>query len=450
MPKMYEAVKGYNEKKRISFAMPGHKGGKGIDIDVKKFDVTELCGTLDLHHPNEPVENSIEFLTRFYETDLSLYLTGGSTSGIFIALASVCKRGDTVGVGRGCHISVLNACIFLGLKMVIIPQKTHEVMNCLKCVEAEAVSELVNNYDVNAVVITSPTYYGECADVKSISDILHGKEIPLIVDEAHGAHLKSCSELPDSAVDKGADICIQSAHKTLDALTPSAFIHLKSNLITKEALRRAAAMRETSSPPYYLVISAEKAVEKLKSNPFLHTVNMCRKIREDIINKTDIIIPDGENYDITRLVFCFAKYDVTGIEVGRILREIYNIDVEAADDLNVICITTPSNTDDELEKLSRAVISITKLLKKKSKAEIYSFDGFSVIEPLKSFYSEKRKFNLYNSEGETAAEMVMAYPPGIPIIYPGETVSRKALDYIKLLEDSGANIVGKDTFCVTV
>ena len=448
MPKMYDAAAGYNKKKRISFAMPGHKGGRGIDFSPEKFDITELCDTLDLHHPNEPVKASQEFLTGFYETDLSLYLAGGSTSGIFIALAAACKRGSTVAAGRGCHISVVNAYIFLGLKMVLIPQKTDEVLNCLKCVEYDSIKCLLENYKVDAVLVTSPTYYGECADINRIAEILHEKNIPLIVDEAHGAHLKSCELLPKSAVECGADIVIHSAHKTLDALTPAAFIHLKSRLISKEMLIKAKVMRETSSPPYYLVISAEKAIEKLLSNPFSHIAEMCMAFRKSIAAETDIIMPMGENYDVTRLVLCFSKYDTTGFEVSRILREIYNIDVEAADSTNVICIATPSNTDEELEKLCHAVIVIAGLLKRKECRQFYSFDGFSEINPSESFYSEKKAFNLYKSEGMTAAEMVLAYPPGIPIIYPGETVNEKAIEYIKLLEECGAQIIGKETFCV--
>lgn len=450
MSKMYDAVKGYNDKNRISFAMPGHKGGRGIDFCLNEFDVTELCDTLDLHHPNEPVKASTEFLTGFYETDLSLYLTGGSTSGIFIALSSVCKRGDTVAVGRGCHISVVNACIFLGLKMVIIPQKTDELLNCLKCVEAESINILLENYDVRAVLITSPTYYGECADIRTISEALHKKNIPLIVDEAHGAHFKSCDKLPQSAVDMGADICVQSAHKTLDAITPAAFIHLKSKIVSKEKLKQAAAMRETSSPPYYLVISAEKAVERLLDNPFSHTADVCRNLRNKVTAETDIIMPEGENYDITRLVFCFSGYETTGFEVSKILREIYNIDVEAADSTNVVCIATPSNTDEEMEKLCRAVISVTKLLKPRQSKKVYSFDGFSELNPSESFYAEKKACELYKSEGCIAGDMVLAYPPGIPIIYPGERVSANAIEYIKMLEESGAQIIGKETFSITV
>lgn len=446
---IYEAINKYRSLERISFAMPGHKGGRGINFDPRNFDITELEDGVDLHHPNAPVEASLEFLKKFYQTDFSLYITGGSTAGIFIMLAAACKPGDTVAIGRGCHLSVINACIFLGLKAVIIPQDTDEMLNVLKPVTCEKILRLFENYScIRAVVITSPTYYGECADIASVADIVHRHKIPLLVDEAHGAHFKSCNKLPDSAVDLGADICVQSAHKTLDAFTPSAFLHVKSEFVDSEAVKKAAVMRETSSPPYYQVASAELAVKKLRCDPYSHIADVCSMHRRTLKAQTRIVMPEGPLFDSTRLVFCFANYNVSGFKVNEILRRNYNVECEAADFLNVICIATPSNTDEEIKTLFEAVKKIVEGVEEKKSEFVYKFDSFSEINPSQAFYAAHISAELYDSVGSVAAESVFVYPPGIPIIYPGEGVTKNAVNFIKTLERSGAEIIGKETFCI--
>ncbi len=439
----------YKEKNRISFAMPGHKGGRGLAFNPALYDVTELSDTPDMHNKNAMIKESLEFLKDFYKTDMTTYITGGSTSGIFIMLASVCKYGDLVAIARGCHYSVLNACTFLGLKVIIMTEDVDCDLDVLKPVSVSKISETLELHsDIKAVIITSPTYYGECADIRSIADVLHEKGIPLLVDEAHGAHFGASDRLPVCAIDAGADIVVQSAHKTLDALTPSALLHVKSKLVDAEYVEILRSMRETSSPPSYILASIESAVKKITPEHYSELIEACEALRDDITANTDIIMHSGALHDCTRLVFGFMNYAITGFEVSRVLREKYNIDCEFADDRNVICIPTPSNTKDEICFLFESVKKIIAGVPKSKKNPCCSFSGISECNPHKAFYSKTVPADVYKSAGKTAASIISVYPPAIPVIYTGEIITKEAIEYLLNTEQSGGAVLGKESFRV--
>lgn len=463
-------LKQYAKKKRVSFAMPGHKAGKGFYKSFKKniplYDVTELPDTPNLHNPDTAVRDAQQFAAEFFGSSASYFLTGGSTSGIYAMLASVASYGDTVVINRAAHMSVINACVMLGLKPAFVEQGILDTFSVPTGVnQTDLIRVLDENPDAKAVLITSPSYYGICSDLETIVKITRGRGIPLLVDEAHGAHFAvSESIFPGTAMSLGADMAVQSAHKTLNALNQAAYLHFKSDFVNKRRLESVLAMVQTSSPSYPIIASADMARAELTTaqgrNRWRVTYNNCEHLKEIISASTKVEFISTmlkgkyniEDIDPTRLVMNFSAYKITGFEVADILCERYNIDVEMADLFNVVAIATPSNSAMDFARLSRAVVKICSELK--SSDEEPAFPPIPIPEqamlPQDAFYSKTKKLRLEDAVGEVAAATILAYPPATPIICVGERISEESVSYLLVLQSLNADIVGLENSYVSV
>lgn len=443
---LYTRILDYYKQNRISFAMPGHKNGRGLANELINCDVTELTYTENLHHPRQFVKESKQLLSKLFKSDESFIITGGSTAGIQAMITASLKPGQTLLAASDCHMSVINTCALLGINLRFIPKEINS--EYLIPTKLKNISEYIHGVD--AVIITSPTYYGLCADVKSLAEVCHMNNIPLLVDEAHGAHFTASKKFPEPAIISGADAVCQSAHKTLNALTGAAFLHIKSKLINYNRLKKALYMFQTSSPSYVIAASADTARAELEQGGWDEMCELCEEFRKRLAENTEIKILDND--DCTRLVLCFKEYEITGFEIEEMLAESYQTDVEMADLLNVVLIVTPSNTASDMEKLYLSLVSITASLKKRSKAiEIDlppAFDG--VISPHDAFFSDTKMLPLERSCGKISAVTVTSYPPGIPIIYIGAKITAEQVDYIKYLEKKGAEITGINEGCIEV
>lgn len=434
---LYTRLLEYHAKSRISFAMPGHKNGRGLKSNLLECDVTELEETENLHHPREFTAKSKKLLSKLFNSEESFIMTCGSTAGIQAMIAASLNPGQTLLAAANCHMSVINTCALLGIRLKFIPVRTDSdflIPNGL-----EAIDKYINGAD--AVLITSPTYYGLCADIEAAAKICHKHKIPLLVDEAHGAHFAASKRFPMPAIMSGADAVCQSAHKTLNALTGAAFLHIKSKLINRGRLTKALSMFQTSSPSYVIAASADIARAELEKGGWEEICGICDAFKKRLTQNTNIKIL--ENDDCTRIVLGFGEYDATGFEIESRLSE-YKIDVEMADLLNIVLIVTPSNTAAELDALYDALIDIIKNLKKREKnIKILPPPVFEeVISPGKAFFSDTEKVLLDECAGRISAATVTAYPPGIPIIYMGAKITQSQLDYIRYLQEAGAEITG--------
>lgn len=443
---LYTRLIAYHAQNRISFAMPGHKNGRGIEKNLLDCDVTELKTTENLHHPHEYVNESKRLLSKLFNSDESYIMTCGSTAGIQAMLTASLKPGQTLLAACDCHMSVINTCALLGLKIKFIPKAMN--MDFLIPSKLCSLEKYIDGAD--AVLITSPTYYGLCADIAEMAKICHAHKIPLLVDEAHGAHFVSSDRFPNSAIMLGADAVCQSAHKTLNALTGAAFLHIKSNLIDRERLQKSLAMFQTSSPSYVIASSADIARAELENGGWDEICDICDDFKRKITNDTNIKIL--ENDDCTRFVLCFGEYDTTGFEIDEILSDKYGIDIEMADLLNIVLIVTPSNTAADMQALYDALADITQHLeKRKENVKILPPPIFEdVISPQNAFFGDTKIIPLDNSIGEISAAAVTAYPPGIPIIYAGAKITENQLAYIKYLRQLGAEITGADDDMIEV
>ena len=442
---LYERLESYAKQNRISFAMPGHKNGRGLKKDLITLDVTELDATENLHHGGEYVQSAQKLLSNLYGSEKSYLLTGGSTAAIQSMICGAVKTGGTLLAGSDCHMSVINTCALLGINIRFFPKETDEVFSVPKSTNTLK-KYLTPNTD--AVIITSPNYYGICSDIKAIAAECHEKNIPLLVDEAHGAHLIADSRFPETAV-KYADAACQSAHKTLNAMNGAAYLHVNGSLINRNRLEKALYMFQSSSPSYVIAASADTARDELANgNAWDKTYNMCLDFRK---KNADTAIKVLENDDMTRLVLNFSSFDITGFDVSKMLSK-KGIDIEMADLFNIVLIVTPSNTSEDLDALFSALSEIiSHTPKRKDKISISPPPVCrETLSPQKAFFAEQTEIDLSSAEGRISCSTVVPYPPGIPVIYTGEKIRAEQIEYIEKMTAAGAEITGLTNGKITV
>ena len=434
---IYTRLNAYHKKNRISFAMPGHKNLRGLSPDLQLCDVTELASTVDLHHPDECVTRANTLLAECFKSKHSFIMTGGSTAGVQTMINSVLSPGDTLLASSDCHMSVINTCAICGYKLKLIPTEFDSEFLIPTHIKDFEITD-----DIKAVLITSPNYYGITEDITSIAQKCHDAGIPLLVDEAHGAHFAADERFPKPAIECGADMVCQSAHKTLNALTGAAYLHIGSDRVDLRRVKRTLSAFQSSSPSYPIAASADAARATLSEVRFDDIVDECKKFSDAVEHMTKIRIL--KNDDPLRLVLCFKGYDTTGFFVDERLSEYYGIDVEMSDYLNIVLIATPWNTHGDFMCLFNALCDITAMLKERSEEVKLSpppaISG--VVEPYLGWYGKTEEIPLCDAAGRTAACTVTAYPPGICIIAAGAVITSEQVEYLKMLEGAGAKITG--------
>ena len=441
---IYKRLSDYAERDHISFAMPGHKRGRGLPANIADSDTTELNRTLNLmDFEDETTKQANSLLARKYGADESFILTCGSTIGIHAMLAAVLAPGDTLLMGADCHMSVINACALFGYKVRTIPALIDGdflIPDQLRNIEGILSARL----GIGAVMISSPTYYGIGRDIEELARLCHSYRIPLIVDEAHGAHFPASKRFPKNATRLGADLAINSAHKTLNALTGAAYLHVRGSLIDRDRLKSAIHMLHSSSPSYIIAATADIARAELdeRATDWERLCELCDGFKKRVSEKTYIRFLD--NADPTRLVLNFGAYDTTGFEVLERLGEQYGIDAEMADIINVVFIASISNTSDDFFRLFTALNEITNELSVRHAGInlIQPPASGQLIDPQRAYYAKSFAARLENAVNRISAVTVTAYPPGVPIICAGETVQGAHITYIRYLQSIGAHITG--------
>ena len=420
------------------FHMPGHKRQKEWLEGLFGLDITEISGADDLHAPDGVILEAQRRVSRKLRTVSTIFLTGGSTCGILSAISAVCGKGDSIVIGRNCHRSVYNACGINDLKAEYVYPVLRPRLGCFGEVQAASVSEALEKSGAKAVVITSPTYEGIISDIKAIAKVVHKHKAVLIVDSAHGAHLGLCDRFPESARDLGADIVIESAHKTMPCLTGAALLHICSHRVSYSALQEALGIFETSSPPYPILCSIDRAYkaaenEKLFGEYASRLDRFYEKAKD--LRRLSVI----ETGDRGKLVIYCGEADISGFELKKTLRERYLIECEMAMPAYCLAMTSVADTDEGFDRLMSALFEIDGTLKSGSR--------FIPLSPPKA---EKASGKYEAAEtvplplggllGKTSAEFVYAYPPGSPIIAPGEVFSEEIIGYIRQVFSCGGQI----------
>lgn len=444
------------EEDHISFHFPGHKN-KNTLIEWGKYipyiDTTETEGMDNLLEPRGIIRESQELAAKAFGAKATYYAVNGSTGSNYIAMATITKPGDKVLVQRNCHKSIYNGMILNRLTPIYLYPNYNEGYHVLTGLDPEDIERAIQeNPDIKAVIITSPNYYGVCSDIEEIVRVVHKYNKILMVDEAHGPHMVFSHKSPISAIEAGADIVIHSTHKTLPSFTQTSMIHVGTDRIDLNKLRDRYTLFTTTSPSYLFTLSNEIATaymdgegrEKLSKNidKIDEVIKRLKEIDRVFVftgDEKDTTIHDKDN---TKILFRIDG--IKGSKVKRILREKYNIRLEMSDYYYGLALTTVMNDDDDFEKL---ILAIEDIAKTESYEELNQI-SIKMPTPIvrmniaDSYYAKKEVLDLKDSIGRISATSVIPYPPGIPLIVPGEEITQELYDHIRFIMENGLEIVG--------
>lgn len=443
------------DNKLISFHVPGHKLGKIYDKlnytntlnKIYSMDTTEIPGTDNLHSPEGIIKESQERASEVFKSDETYYLINGSTCGIQAAIMALCPPKSKIIANRDCHQSVINACILGDVDPVYINSEVDKDTNILKGINIDdAIKVIDSNLDAKAIILTYPTYYGMTYDLKRVCDYAHSKDIAVIVDEAHGAHLGLSEELPKTALEQGADIVIQSTHKTLPSFTQSSMIHIQGDRVNKEQLVSILKIIESSSPSYMLMASLEIAVDiynKYGTKLMDELLNNIDKLKNSFKENNGIEFYDTD--DKTKIFISTINMGLIGYELETILREEYNIQVELSNYYGSLLICTIGNDNDDFKSLETALNEISEKYRTNRNIEKIEYPNnipVKKLTPREAFYKEKKSVKIYESVGKICGEYIIPYPPGISLTSPGEIITKEIIDYILFCKEKGMNVSG--------
>lgn len=441
----------YSKTDMYPFHMPGHKRIMIEDYNPYQIDITEIEGFDNLHNASEILKSSQQRAADLYGSKQAYYLINGSTCGILAAISASTQKGDKILVARNCHKAVYNAIFLRELSPIYIYPKITDVKIQGKIESQQVKKALDKNPDVKAVIITSPTYDGIVSDVEEISKIVHNYDIPLIVDQAHGAHFGLDDRMPESAIKLGADAVIVSVHKTLPAFTQTALLHICSNRISQKKIKKYLGIYETSSPSYILMAGIESSIRHIsekgeelfaeldkKLDDFYNGVENLKNIK--VLTKKDFTSDEAYDFDRTKIIMLTEKCGISGEELLRILHNDYHIELEMAAGNYALALSTIMDTKEGFERLMHALIEIDDKLsynendRKKNKipdTSIYYRSMKKEYEIHEAGEMEVENVDYDAAVGKVSGEFIYIYPPGIPLIVPGEVISA---DFIRDLK----------------
>lgn len=480
MSNLLKQLKEYRDSGYYPFHMPGHKRGSPLSGEDEVLsaaygiDITEIDGFDDLHDSQGILKNAQSDAASLYASDETFFLVNGSTCGILSAITAVTNKGDKILVARNCHKSVYHAIYLHELETSYLYPDIISEYDIADAINPEHIERALKEQpEIAAVVITSPTYEGIVADVGLIAKITHKYGKILIVDEAHGAHFGFHKAFPENAVRQGADLVIHSLHKTLPAMTQTALLHVNGSRVNRKRLKRQLRIFQTSSPSYVFMASIDSCMNYMRTDGtksldklLRYRDRFDRKVSGCIHLKIVQVLPTANNcmkvIDPGKIVITIKGCDLTGQQLYQQLCEKYHLQLEMTADNYVLAILTLMDTWEGLERLAEAIIEVDKelVLSCESKKQDASFvrKRQNVIEHPESIMSitqalmlvdEKgcEKIPLSQSAGRVAAEFINLYPPGIPIIVPGEKISKEVTNQVKDYLDMMLNVQGvKDGF----
>ena len=470
MEHLYDKLVKYSVSDYYGFHMPGHKRQQitGAEKLPYEIDITEIEGFDDLHHAEDLFINLQEYAAEVFHAEETHYLVNGSTVGLLSAVLGCTGYGDRILMARNCHKSVYNAVDLNGLIPEYVYPEFDETTDLNGEIRVEKIEQILEKdrgmnreAGIKAVVITSPTYDGVVSDIERISEVVHKYGIPLIVDEAHGAHFGFHEYFPQNANVRGADIVIHSLHKTLPSLTQTALLHINGRYADRERIRNYLHMLQSSSPSYILMASIDECVRAMDEcrEEIMDTYVEClQQARERLKQLKNIKLIEAEHYDRSKIVLSVKNLKNTDGEVlnGQRFQEMlrsYHLEMEMASGSYVIAMTGPGDTQEGMDRLVQAVMEIDKNIlceELSGNDEDHTIKNISYeMVPLEQAYSsfeagrmegESVKWN--EASGRISLEYVYLYPPGIPMIVPGERITSTIVQKMVKYKEMGFSIEG--------
>ena len=461
---VYEALERFRRQRVVPFDVPGHKRGRGNPELVKLLG--EQCVGLDVNSM-KPLDNLCHPVSVIYEAEQlaadafgashAYFMVGGTTSSVQSMILTACKAGDRIILPRNVHRSVLNALILNGAEPVYVNPDVDNHIGIALGMELSQIEKAVRDHpEAKAIFVNNPTYYGICSDLRSIVKMAHDHGMMVLVDEAHGTHLSFHEKLPVSAMEAGADMAAVSMHKSGGSLTQSSLLLLGENVNTRY-VEQIINLTQTTSASYLLLSSLDISRRNLAlrgRESFEKVANMAEYAREeinsiggyyaygkDLVNGGSIF-----DYDVTKLSVYTRDIGLTGIEVYDLLRDEYDIQIEFGDIGNILAYISIGDRIQDIERLVGALEDIKRLYSKPV-SHLHNAEYISPIvaaTPQKAFYAEKELVPIRETAGRICGEFVMCYPPGIPILAPGEMITKEIIEYTLFAKEKGCSMQGPE------
>jgi len=461
---VYEALERFRRQRVVPFDVPGHKRGRGNPELVKLLG--EQCVSLDVNSM-KPLDNLCHPVSVIYEAEQlaadafgaahAYFMVGGTTSAVQSMILSACKAGDKIIMPRNVHRSAINALVLCGAEPVYVNPDVDNHIGIALGMETDLVKKAMDeNPDAVAVLINNPTYYGICSDLRSIVRLAHEHNMLVLVDEAHGTHLYFHEELPVSAMEAGADMAAVSMHKSGGSLTQSSLLLLNDTVNTRY-VEQIINLTQTTSASYLLLSSLDISRRNLAlrgHESFEKVTRMAEYARseinsiggyyaygKDLVNGSSIF-----DFDVTKLSVYTRDMGLTGIEVYDLLRDEYDIQIEFGDIGNILAYISIGDRIQDIERLVGALEDIKRLYSKPVSRQ-HNAEYITPIvaaTPQKAFYADKKLVPIHETAGMICGEFVMCYPPGIPILAPGEQITEEIISYILYAKEKGCSMQGPE------
>lgn len=462
---IYEALQRFKKMRIVPFDVPGHKRGRGnaelteflgqscLDVDVNSMKpLDNLC------HPVSVIREAESLTAEAFGAENAFFMVGGTTSSVQSMIMYACKSGDKIILPRNVHRSAINALILCdAIPVYVNPDVNTDLGISLGMSVSEVQKAIKENPDAKAVLVNNPTYYGVCSDLKKITELAHENGMLCLVDEAHGTHFYFGDDFPLTAMGAGADISSVSMHKSGGSLTQSSFLLMGKN-INSDYMRQIVNLTQTTSASYLLLTSLDISRKRLALNGrdiFSKAVKMAEYARAEINSiggyyafSKELINGDSiYDFDVSKLSVHTLSVGLAGIEVYDILRDEYDIQIEFGDLGNILAYLSIGDRKQDIERLISALSEIRRRFGRAKTGEMLTQEYINPIvarSPRKAFYAEKTPLELDKTVGRICSEFVMCYPPGIPILAPGELITEDIIRYIKYAKEKGCSMTGTE------
>lgn len=458
------ALENYMNENISPFDVPGHHMGNVtnklkdlIGELVFKADVNAPRGLDNLNHPTSVIKEAEMLLAQAYQAKDAFFLVNGTTAGIQAMLMTVCKAKDKIILPRNCHKSAINALILSGaIPIFISPTYDYDLEIANEPTIESYIKAMDENKDAKAIFVINPTYFGACLDLKTLTEEAHKRKMLVLVDEAHGSHFAFNANGPSSAILCGADATSCSLHKTLGSLTQSSVLLINSNNISRYDIMKTLNILNTTSPSNLLIASLDAArhyIVKYGQNKLNEMINLANYAREEInkipgfkaVGKDYFIKYGAYNYDETKLVIALDDINLTGFMLYNLLKDKYHIQMELAEQYVILGIIALGSKKEHIDNLIKALQEISKeYYKSDIKYPKYRFNikyPKQVVRPRSAYHAPLLKVKLEDAIGKISKEAIMVYPPGIPLIIPGEVFSKELIEHIKYYLSTSATIL---------
>ena len=461
---IYEFITDHLERDTVSFHMPGHKGSHlyrrfGYHEFLERmmdYDITEIAGADNLFQTEGIIKGVQDHYAKLYDCKKSYLLINGSSGGNIAAILASVNKGKQLIMARNCHKSVFNALTLGGIRPVYAYPEMIEEYGISGAISPSEIEHLIlENPAAEAVMITSPNYYGVCSDIKTIAGISHKYGKVLIVDEAHGAHLHFSDMLPPSAIQSGADLVINSTHKTLASFTQSAALLYNTHLVDQYLLEDKLQCIQSTSPSYVLMTSMDISADLMENHGHLLMNEWTQNLTDfyERISRIPGVQTMGkmDGLDFTKINLSMGELGITGSQLDKILLEDYNIYIELFTGDWIMAMTGIGNTKNDYDRFANALEDISRK-RRASGLEIHRTEhkSDSLTPPIQAEMFEipamKKRVKLTDSKGLICGSSIIPYPPGIPLICPGERIEADAIAYVQAMREMGEKVIGVNEF----